>query len=196
MNKDKVLKDKSSYDLYQKILELHEDLDTAFINSFQRSLPINEEIIDRWNRAHKLGFGKDSSIYDSSFVFGDVKVGSNCWIGPYSIIDGSGGLEIGNYCTISAGVHIYSHDNIQQTLSSGKQPIERKKVRIGNNVYIGPNSIITKGVKIGNYCVIGAFSLINKDIPDHSIVFGQPGIIKGSIQIINGEINFIYNKDK
>lgn len=192
MNKEEELKGKSSYRLYQKILELHNDLDNVFVNKFQRSLPINEEIVDRWKRAQKLGFGKDSSVYDSCFVFGDVKAGSNCWIGPYTILDGSGGLEIGNYCTISVGVHIYSHDNVMQTLSSGRIPIERQNVKIGNNVYIGPNALITKGVKIGNYCVIGAYTFVNKDVLDNSIIFGQPGIVKGKIKIVNGEIEFDY----
>lgn len=192
MKKEETLKGKNSFDLYQKILELHNDLDTAFINNFQRSLPISEEIIDRWKRAQILGFGKDSSVYDSCFVIGNVKVGSNCWIGPYTIIDGSGGLEIGNYCTISAGTHIYSHDNVMQTLSSGTLPIERLDVKIGNNVYIGPNAVITKGVKIGNYSIIGSFSFVNKDVPDYSIIFGQPGVVKGSIKFNNGKIEFIY----
>ena len=116
---------------------------------------------------------------------------------PISIIDGSGGLTIGDYCTISSGVQIYTHDNVYQTLSSGHHPIERQPVCIGHNVYIGPYSIITKGINIGNYCVIGSGSLVNKDVPNYSIVFGKPGKIVGNVKISgNNDIKFVYFSNK
>lgn len=115
MDRDKILGTGPSSNLFKQIIQLHKELDDGFINCFNRSLPLNETLLDRWDRAKKLGFGKDTSIYDSSLVFGEIKVGKNCWIGPFTIIDGSGGLEIGDFCTISVGVHIYTHDNVKQT---------------------------------------------------------------------------------
>ena len=73
---------------------------------FNRVLPFGDYISDRWEKAHYLGFGEQTTIYDSSLVLGDVKVGKNCWIGPYTILDGSGGLCIGDCCDISAGAHL------------------------------------------------------------------------------------------
>lgn len=78
-------------------------------NKFDRGLPFADCFVDRWEKAEALGFGKGTSIYDSSLVLGDVKVGENSWIGPNTVLDGSGGLEIGSNCSISAGVQIYSH---------------------------------------------------------------------------------------
>ena len=179
---------------YEKVLHMHKELDDAFISQFNRSLPFSETLLDRWDRAKKLGFGDNSSIYDSAFVFGAVRVGSNVWIGPNTIIDGSGGLTIGDFCTISVGVHIYSHDNVKQTLTSGKHPIEKAPVEIGSNVYIAPNAIITKGVNIGNFSIIGAQSFVNKDVPECSIVMGQPAKIVGTIRFENGTPIFAYNK--
>ncbi len=184
--------DKELLAFYEKLLSLHNELDNAFINDFSRSLPLNETLLDRWERAKKLGFGKGSSIYDSAMVIGQVEVGENVWIGPNSIIDGSGGLVIGNYSTISSGVQIYTHDNVKQTLSSGKMPIERLPVNIGKNVYVGPNSIITKNVTVGDFCVIAASSFINKNIPSNSIVMGQPGKIAGIVEFNNGLPEFKY----
>lgn len=194
MDRKKSLRKKASINLFNQIIQLHNDLDEVFLSQLSRSLPFNEELLDRWERAEKLGFGKETSIYDSSLVFGEVKVGTNCWIGPFTIIDGSGGLKIGNYCTISAGVHIYTHDNVKQTLSSGKIPIERQPVVIGNNTYIAPYAIITKGISVGNNCIIGANSVVNKIVPDNSIVFGQPAKIKGEVIIGNGKVEFSYYK--
>lgn len=191
MDRIKALKDKATTDLFKNFIKLHNDLDDAFISQYDRSLPLNEVFVDRWERAKKLGFGENTSIYDSSVVIGRVKVGANCWMGPYTIIDGSGNITIGDYCTISAGVQIYTHDNIKQTLSSGKHEIERMPINIGHNSYIGPNVIVTKGVNIGNFCVIGANAFINKNIPNNSIVIGQPGKIVGKV-VIEDEIKFEY----
>lgn len=193
MNRVEHLKSSENRSLYTQIKQLHHELDTAFSKSFHRSLPLNEMLIDRWERAEKLGFGKGTSIYDSALVFGTPQVGSNCWIGPFTIVDASGGLQVGNHCTLSSGVHIYTHDNVKKTLSSDQIPIERKPVSIGDNVYIAPNAMITKGVSIGHHCIVGAYSLITKDIPDYSIVFGQPGKIVGKVDIAeNNDIQFRY----
>lgn len=144
---------------------------------FNRGLPINELLSDRWERADKLNFGDGTNIYDSSIVLGDVKVGNNCWIGPFTILDGSGEiLIIGDNCDISAGVQIYTHDTVDKTVL--EKEIKKGKVVIGNNCYIGPNVVISKGVTIGNYVVIGANSFVNKDIVSNSKAFGTPATIK------------------
>lgn len=193
MNRKDHLRSESQRNFYESVIGLHETLTEAFASKLNRYLPLNELLIDRWERAAKMGFGKDSSIYDSSVVIGDVQVGSNVWIGPFTVIDGSGGIRLGDFCTISAGVHIYSHDNIKQTLTSGAMHIERSSVSIGNNVYIGPNAMVVKGVSIGNFCVIGANTFVNKDIPDNSIVLGLPGKVVGKIDFQNGEPVYIYD---
>src|SRR3954469_179483 len=77
---------------------------------FERTLPFGDYVVDRWEKARLLGFGEGSSIYDSALVIGAVEVGAHSWIGPGTVLDGSGGLRIGAYCSISAGVQIYSHD--------------------------------------------------------------------------------------
>src|SRR6476620_9274623 len=74
---------------------------------YSRSLPMQDAFDDRWERARKLGFGEGASIYNSAGVFGTVTVGAKTGIGPYVVLDGSGGLSIGSTCSISCGVHIY-----------------------------------------------------------------------------------------
>ena len=179
-------------ELFENLKKLHSTLDQAFIQQFDRSLPFNETLLDRWERAKNLGFGENTSIYDSSLVLGKVKVGKNCWVGPFTILDGSGGLTVGDYCTVSAGVHIYSHDNVKQTLTSGNLPIERSPVSIGNNVYIAPNVVISKGVSIGSFCVIGTGAFVNKDIKDFQIVVGQPAKVIGEVLISDSGVDFKY----
>lgn len=140
---------------------------------FRRTLPFGDYVSDRWEKAAYLGFGKGSSIYDSALVFGDVEVGDNVWVGPFTLLDGSGGLlRIGSNCHISAGVHIYTHDTVDVVLGTG--PTRKAAVTIGNNCYIGPNAVLSMGITIGNYVVIGANSFVNRDVASGSSGFGSP----------------------
>jgi len=147
---------------------------------FNRVLPIGDYLSDRWEKASYLGFGEGTSIYDSSLVLGDVRVGRGTWIGPFTILDGSGGLEIGDFCSISAGVQIYSHDTVRWALSGGKAEPDRSPTRIGSRCYIGPNTVVAKGVTIGDGCVVGANSLVLRDIPPGSKAFGTPCQVTGT----------------
>ena len=179
--------------LFKSFVALYHRLRNGMRDRWHRDLPFEEMLFDRWERAKSLGFGEGSSIYHNSYVYGDVKVGSNTWIGPYTLLDGSGGLEIGDYCSISAGVHIYTHDTVKWALSGGKAEYERASVRIGNCCYIGPQTVISKGVKIGNHCLIGANSLVTSDLDDYSIAVGSPCQIIGKIKFNeNGEVDFEY----
>lgn len=192
MNRKKALENSKQAALFTDILQLHAILDNSYMKQFSRSLPLADELLDRWERASKLGFGEGSSIYDSSFVFGNVVVGQNTWIGPFTIIDGSGGLSIANNCTISAGVHIYTHENVAQTLTGGKADIIRESVEIGECCYIGPNAVISKGVKIGPYSIIGVGSFVNRDIPPNSFAAGLPARILGKTIISGDKITIEY----
>lgn len=108
-----------------------------------------------------------------------IKLGSNVWIGYFTLIDGSSGLEIGSNVAISSGVHIYTHDtSFHKAMNTDKLPdaghVKRLPVKIGNNVQIGANAIILPGVTIGDNVVIGALSLVNKDVPSNSVAVGNP----------------------
>lgn len=151
-------------------------------SEWNRTLPFGEYVVDRWEKAQRLNFGEGTSIYDSSVVIGDVSVGRNTWIGPFTILDGSGGLTIGDNCSISAGVQIYTHDSVQWAVSGGQNAVERAPTRIGSRCYIGPNAVIAKGVTIGDGCIVGANSLVLADIPAGSKAVGSPCRVIGPAQ--------------
>jgi acetyltransferase-like isoleucine patch superfamily enzyme len=150
---------------------------------YDRLVSMGDLFIDRAEKATRLGFGEGTTVYDSSLVIGDVKVGRNTWVGPYTVLDGSGGLNIGDYCNISAGVQIYSHETIHWVLSGGKMEFTRARTEIGNCCYIGPNTIVSKGVRIGNHCLVGANSLVNTDLEDFSMAVGSPCRIVGRVRM-------------
>ena len=147
--------------------------------AWNRCLPFAELLVDRWEKSRFLGFGEKTSIYDSSYIFGQVKVGQNSWIGPFTILDGAGGLEIGDFCSISAGVQIYTHDSVAWALSGGQASYEYGPVKIGDRCYLGPNTIVARGVTIGSGSVIGANSLVLHSIPENSRAWGTPCRVVG-----------------
>ena len=182
-------------DLIDRLKKLYKYLRDEMWSKRNRELPLDELIFDRWEKARRLGFGKGTSVYHNSYIYGNVKVGKNTWIGPFTVLDGEGTLEIGNSCSISSGVQIYTHNSVKWAISGGKEFYEKKTVKIGNFCFIGANSVIRDGVSIGDYSVVGACSFVNKEIPPYSIVVGTPAKIVGNVVVDDkGNISFRYNK--
>lgn len=88
-------------------------------------------------------------------------------------------IHIGDYCKITGGVIILSHDYSRSVLRMKYKEIiaEAGLTYIGDNVFIGMNAIILRNVKIGNNVIIGAGSIVTQDIPDDSVVAGNPAKI-------------------
>lgn len=160
--------------LWNRIRKLHRRLRKAMFSRYARSVSFGDLMTDRWERAEFCGFGEGSSCYDNVLILGDVKVGRNTWIGPNVILDGSGGLEIGDYCSISAGVQIYTHHTVQWATSLGEEGSEHAPTRIGSGVYLGPGTVVQMGVTIGDRAVVGAMSFVNRDIPAGGRAWGVP----------------------
>jgi len=178
---------------HDSMLDLHRRLRQEVMDRWKRGVPFADELFDRWERAAFLGFGKETSIYDSSLVLGDVTVGECTWIGPFSILDGTGGLSIGHHCGIGAGVQIYSHDTLHWTLTAGRAGAELSSTAIGDCCYIGPMSMVNPGVTIGDHVVVAGKSLVREDIPPYSIVAGTPARVIGRIEVTDDdEVKFIY----
>jgi acetyltransferase-like isoleucine patch superfamily enzyme len=173
--------------LVELLRRAHLETDEELRLRFNRSLPFADGLFDRWERAKRLGFGEGASIYNSALVYGEVEVGEHTWIGPYTIVDGSGGLvSIGSYCSISGGVHIYTHDTVLWALSGGRLRKRTGTVRIGDRCYIASQCVIAPNVTIGQQCLVAANSFVNRDVPDSTIVGGTPAKPLGKV-VIDGD---------
>jgi acetyltransferase-like isoleucine patch superfamily enzyme len=180
-----------SDDLQRRLEELRDELRTETRERWQRDLPFDELLFDRWERARALGFGEGASVYQSCHVFGEVTVGEGTWIGPFTVLDGSGGLSIGSTCSISAGVQIYTHDTVRWALSGGAAAYEHASVRIGDRCHIGAHTVIAKGVTIGDECVVGASSFVNRDLPPRTVAVGSPCRPIGRVEIDGEHIELV-----
>lgn len=99
-------------------------------------------------------------------MHGTILDPSHCWL-----------ITIGNNVTLAPRVHVLCHD-ASTCNSIGYARIGR--VDIGNNVFVGAESVILPGVKIGDNVVIGANSTVTKDIPSGTVAVGSPARIVDS----------------
>lgn len=112
---------------------------------------------------------------------GSIAVGSDVFIGPYTVIYGQGGVEIGEGCLIAMHCRILSSEH---PLSDVSVPIRSlpdilKPTRIGRDVWLGAGVTVLGGVSLGDGCVIGAGAVVTKDIPSGAIAIGVPARVVG-----------------
>lgn len=107
-----------------------------------------------------------------------VKVGSDCRFFSTDFSSESYLIEIGNHVTITSGVRFITHDGGAWVLRGLDNKYKNcniiGKIKIGNNVFIGMDSIILPGVEIGNNTIVAAGSVVTKSFPDNCIIGGVP----------------------
>ncbi len=102
-----------------------------------------------------------------------VSIGSRCLLNENCTVYSRSSISIGDDCAISWGVRIMDTD-FHVLVKEGERCNESSPVRIGDHVWIGSNATILKGVSIGDDAVIGASSVVTRDVPDGSVVAGNP----------------------
>lgn len=126
-----------------------------------------------------------------------VKIGDNCRIYTKSWGSEPFLITIGNKVTITSGVKILTHDGSTWLIrdSEGNRYQHYAPVTIGNNVFIGVNTIIMPGITIGSNVIIGAGSVVTKDIPDNSVAVGNPARVISSFFTLEEKVknNYINN---
>lgn len=109
-----------------------------------------------------------------------VQVGVNCRIYSYKFGTEPWLIEIGNNVTITSGVVFLTHDGSTWLFRDKKgRRFLYRRIIVGNNVFIGINSIIMPGVIIEDNVVIAAGSVVTKSIPSGKVVGGNPARIIG-----------------
>lgn len=105
-----------------------------------------------------------------------ISIGKNCMISWGAKLDVRGGrIIIGDRCTITNGCIILSHDRSKKRINLKDKG--KGTVRLGNDVFIGVNSVVLRNVTIGDYSIVGAGSVVMKDVPTNVVVAGNPARI-------------------
>ncbi len=108
-----------------------------------------------------------------------IEIGDGTHIGRNSAIRAAKEVRIGKGCLVGPWVRIFDYNGhpIQPGDGRAGAPTPRDEVapiRIGDNVWIGENAFIQKGVTIGNNSIVSGNSVVIKDVPENTIVMGNP----------------------
>ena len=123
-------------------------------------------------------FGKRSRLSTNVSLLHphNISLGENVGVARDVVLDGRGGLEIGDGTLIGFESLIITstHNYARIDIPISEQDMISKPIKIGENCWIGARAILLPGVTIGNGSIIGANAVVTKDIPEYSIAAGIP----------------------
>lgn len=161
------ISDKEIFEEQKRARKLTQAMNTADRSDFDKISKLVKEL---------LGKSENAFINPPFYCdYGDhIEVGKNFFANYNCTILDVARVVIGDNCQFAPNVSIYTaghplHPDTRNTLY--EYGIE---VTIGDNVWVGGNTVICPGVHIGSNSVIGAGSVVTKDIPDWSVAAGNP----------------------
>ena len=144
-----------------------------------------------WFKRKKLR--REGVIIHNNTVFSGVKFAGCAVVGPYCRIVGDPLVHIGDDFYLNVGCHLHGDITFGRNVMIGpktifwgrdhgmapgtpmkSQPHVRAPIVVGDDVWIGAGAIVLKGVNIGSGAVIAAGSIVTKNVPENSIVAGNP----------------------
>lgn len=154
-----------------------------FVGWIVRSLPGLVGMTIRWG-LYRLLFKELRSfalIYPGVYLthtYG-IQVGRSFSINSGALVDGRGGISIGDHVMVGPYAVIVSsnHDFRQVEVPMTTLDHIMDPVVIGNDVWIGAHAVINSGVKIGNGVVVAAGAVVTDDVEDYQIVGGVPAVV-------------------
>lgn len=130
-------------------------------------------------RSGRIVFGENCIIASGAIVQGNVRLGDNCSVQPYTILVGYGTAESNTgQINVGNGVRMASHSMLiaanHRFQPVFKPGLDHAPITIGDNVWVAGKVNIMAGVTIGTNAVIGAGAVVTKDVPANHIAIGIP----------------------
>lgn len=161
------ISDETVMEEQKKTRKILRELNTADPSDFERIGEIVEQLL---GKSHKA-FINPPFYCDYGF---HIEVGENFFANYNCTIIDVAKVKIGDNCQLAPNVSIYTAGHPVHPDSRNSLYEYGIGVTIGDNVWIGGNTVILPGVHIGSNTVIGAGSVVTKDIPDWVIAAGNP----------------------
>ncbi len=110
-------------------------------------------------------------------VLGDVVLGNNALVGLRCTVIGP--VEIGNDVLLAQNIVLSGQNHGYEDISKSirEQKSITKKITIKDRAWIGANAVVVAGITIGTHSIVAAGSVVTKDVPDFTIVGGNPAKI-------------------
>lgn len=138
----------------------------------------NVRLLAGW-RSNRVGLSGPVILH--TWEGGRIEIGDHTGASAV-VISSRSGVKIGKHCNIGGNVRIFDHDfhALDAEVRRGPRGCDdcaTRPVTIGDDVFIGAQSIILKGVTIGDRAIIGAGSMVTRDVPADSIAAGNPATL-------------------
>jgi acetyltransferase-like isoleucine patch superfamily enzyme len=116
-----------------------------------------------------------------------LDIEDHVYVGPFNLLDASGGLAIGEGCQITTHCALLTHSSHHALRLAGRSywgasdppGYVRGATAIGPYTFVGPHSVVAPGSRIGRGVLVRAYSYVSGEVPDFAIVAGQPARVIG-----------------
>lgn len=114
------------------------------------------------------------NIFDKMSVVPEeyCEIGRGIMVAPFSQM--SPGVHVSDYCLLLGNSFLGHNSYLEEFVKLTTNSVVGANVRIGLGTTVGTNSVIRERVSIGKFCLIGSGSVVVKDVPDNTIVVGNP----------------------
>ncbi|MFF0268291.1 DapH/DapD/GlmU-related protein [Kribbella sp. NPDC004536] len=126
----------------------------------------------------------EPNVWITTGGVGRVRIGEGTFLNIAVMVASLDLVEIGSHCMLANGCFV---TDANHRFDDPDRPVpwqgfdSKGPTRIGNNVWLGANVVVTSGVTIGDRCVIGANSVVTHNIPPYSIAAGAPAKVLRTI---------------
>lgn len=125
----------------------------------------------------RLRLGDRSYVAAFAHVTGDVEVGDDCSVNVGVVLRGP--VRLGR--AVRIGTHAalvgFDHGFADPGTEIFRQPLTSRGIEVGDDVWIGAHALVRDGVRIGAHSVVGAGAVVTRDVPEGSVVVGNPARI-------------------
>ncbi len=157
---------------------------------------IDERVFfDIKSRDARLALGDRNQItqgvhFETGYA-GSIRLGNDCYVGPYAILNGQGGLTIGDnvliagHCHIVAGNHRF--DDPDRPINT--QGFDSRGIVIQDDVWLGAGAKVLDGVRIGHGSIVSAGAVVTRDVAPLSIMAGVPARLLRKRGVTDGQLH-------